>query len=126
MMFADSISAVGRWAPRRWLLALVLATACGGGGRPSAEDPRPQPQTPTGSEPVGTSSEPDPVGGDGTNPASDDLDAGPIQFQFVFDGSTTPTSEYVHDVDAAAGEAERGVAHDDAGSAASDAGPDGG
>jgi hypothetical protein len=23
--------------------------------------------------------------GDGTNPASDDLNAGPIQFQFVFD-----------------------------------------
>jgi hypothetical protein len=123
MMFTDSSRAACRWASAGLLLALVLAAACGGGGRPRADDPRPQSQTPTGSESVGSDPGADPAGGEGSDTASDELDAGPVQFQFLFDGSTTPSSEYVHDVDAAAGEAVRGLAGDDAGS---DSGPDGG
>jgi hypothetical protein len=59
--------------------------------------------------------------GDGSEPKPTELDAGPIQFQFVFDASTTPSSEYVKGVDAAAGVAERGFADEDAGP---DPGPD--
>lgn len=55
----------------------------------------------------------DPVpgqGGSGADLASDELDAGPIQFQFARDGSTTPTAEYVRGVDATAAEDARGFA----------------
>lgn len=53
-------------------------------------------------------------------PPEEDLDAGPLQFRMIWDGSTIPTSEYVRGVDAAAGEAERGFADPP------DAGADGG
>jgi hypothetical protein len=57
----------------------------------------------------------DPAGNDPTSPTSAELDAGPIQDQFIFDASTIPTSEYVRGWDAAAGESERGFVDEDAG-----------
>jgi len=126
MMFSDTAllarraSASLRWS--RGGLLLALAVGCGQGGRARASDALPQSHTPAeSSEPVGsTPSESEPVVDEGSNTASQELDAGPIQFQFAFDASTTPTSEYVRGVDAAAGEAERGFTDEDAGS---DAGP---
>lgn len=117
MMFSDT-ALLARRATGGLLLALALAVGCGEGARPRSEDALPRSQTPADASKLVGSTPPaaQPVLGDGADPASDDLDAGPIQFQFVFDASTTPTSEYVRGVDAAAGEAERGFAEEDAGS----------
>lgn len=97
------------------LLAIALASGCfeeGTRQRYERNAPAPDPvEDPTG---VG---DPPPTG-DPEPPPQEYVDAGPLQFRIQWDGSTTPTSEYVQGVDAAAGEAARGTAdpNEDAGS----------
>lgn len=99
------------------LLGLQLAAACSSGGH-SRQPGSSAPDTLTSSKPTGSADSDaalDPAGDLQTDPNPAELDAGPIQDQFVFDASTIPTSEYVRGWDAAAGESERGFVDEDAG-----------
>jgi hypothetical protein len=101
------------------LLAMAIVSGCFEQGTRERYEPILPPPDPV-EEPTAVADPPgsDPV----TPPAEEYLDAGPLQFRIVWDGSTVPTSEYVRGVDAAAGEAERGLADDPE----IDAGTDGG
>jgi hypothetical protein len=103
---------ISSWAAGA-LLALELAAGCSSGGHS-----QPSPDTLTSSKPTpsaGSDAAVEPSHEEPTSSTPQELDAGPIQDQFIFDASTTPTSEYVRGWDAAAGEAERGFADEDAG-----------
>lgn len=99
------------------LLGLQLAAGCSSGGH-SRQPAGTGPDTLTSSKPTGSTDSDaaaEPSGNEQTDPTAAQLDAGPIQDQYIFDASTIPTSDYVRGWDAAAGEADRGFVDEDAG-----------